>query len=539
VTTAAPEASARLEASFDDPADAAFCWRKSWGPLMRLHEDVVRAYHDGERRCWEDCGSPMAKDHIVIFVDGYGYVRGPESDEAAGARLATLVAYMDTNYKRCIGSSWYEAEIRPHAVATFARLRNHPKPTRPVAELLAHLEECIDAHTELMGYLHWRMAAAAIRGGGDGPSYEWPATYAEITGRPGAEASLLVGGINNEMSRTVALLRKLARIAASDADVRSAVDDGRVPDGDCAAAKGFRSGFRSMLRRYGHRTGNGWGSNTHGFVVPTWNVAPSIPLQLIATYARSDLDAVEAKERGARRLRGKILRDVRRTLATDAGRLARFEDELAQATLHAWVIEDHNNLIDQVACGLLRDATEVLGRRLVADGVLDEPDDVMHLSIDELRVMPHDVRAVVADRKRELARRQALEAPEHLGAEPTGPAGPNFSDEGEGHIGNELRGVAASPGRYTGRARVCLPSPTLPDVEDGDILVTKEAGPDWTPIFAILGAVVLDVGAIWQHAAVVAREFGIPAVTGTVSATSVITDGQTITVDGTQGIVEL
>jgi pyruvate,water dikinase len=84
-----------------------------------------------------------------------------------------------------------------------------------------------------------------------------------------------------------------------------------------------------------------------------------------------------------------------------------------------------------------------------------------------------------------------------------------------------------------------MPSPIPPDVEDGDIMIAVDAGPDWTPLFAILGAVVLDKGAAWQHAAVMAREFGIPAVTGTKDGTSVIKEGATITVDGDAGVVQL
>lgn len=528
-----------FEPVFDDPADAQYSWRKGWGPVMRLHEDIIRAYEDGKRRCWEDCGSPMANDHIVVFIDGYGYTRGPEMDADACERLNALNAEQE-RYPRRIGSSWYDAEIRPVAIGTFARFRSHPAPTRPVAELVAHLEDCIAAHTDLMGYLHWKMAAAAIRGAAEGPGYHWPATYTEITGRPGAEASVLIGGIDNEMAKTVRRLRKLARIAADDPNVLMSIEAGRVPDGDDDATKRFRSGFRSMLKRYGHRTGNGWGSNTHGFVVPTWNVAPEIPLQAIATFARSDLDALDANQRAAKRARTELLREVRKGLAHDPERLVRFEDELAEATFSAWIMEDHNNLIDQVAVGLVRDATDVLGHRLVSDGLIDEPDDVMHLSLDELRAIPSDIRAIVAERQREFARREALDAPEHVGAGEPGPSmEAAFSDAGEGHVGNELRGVAASPGRYTGIARVRLPSPNLPDIEDGEILIAKDAGPDWTPIFAVLGAVVLDVGAIWQHAAVVAREFGLPAVTGVKVGTTVIADGQTVTVDGDKGIVEL
>ena len=82
-------------------------------------------------------------------------------------------------------------------------------------------------------------------------------------------------------------------------------------------------------------------------------------------------------------------------------------------------------------------------------------------------------------------------------------------------------------------------SPTPPKVQQGDILVAFNAGPAWTPIFPMLGGLVLDAGAVFQHAALVAREYGIPAVIMTKDATSVILDGQSITLDADQGIVEL
>lgn len=148
---------------------------------------------------------------------------------------------------------------------------------------------------------------------------------------------------------------------------------------------------------------------------------------------------------------------------------------------------------------------------------------------------------VVAERQKLHAERLEMTPPYSVGVEV--PPAPSFQDrivdKGEGHVGAELRGIAASSGTYTGRARVCLPSPIPPDVEDGDILVAVDAGPDWTPVFAVLGAVVLDRGAAWQHAAVVAREFGVPAVTGTKEGTKVVRDGATITVDGDTGIVTL
>lgn len=132
-----------------------------------------------------------------------------------------------------------------------------------------------------------------------------------------------------------------------------------------------------------------------------------------------------------------------------------------------------------------------------------------------------------------------MEPPRTLGAEPEPGKRPWWDEEGGGLDGAVLRGLSASRGRYTGRARVAASTPEPPDVEQGDVLVASDAGPAWTPVFPLLGAVVLDKGATFQHAAVMAREYGIPAVLGTKEATSTIADGQTVTVDGTEGTVEL
>jgi pyruvate,water dikinase len=105
--------------------------------------------------------------------------------------------------------------------------------------------------------------------------------------------------------------------------------------------------------------------------------------------------------------------------------------------------------------------------------------------------------------------------------------------------GDILRGEPASRGRYTGRARVFTPGGERPDIERGDILVARNAGQDWTPILPLLGGIVLDEGAVFQHAALVAREYRVPCVLQTREATEVIHDGQRITIDGTEGVVEL
>jgi pyruvate,water dikinase len=105
--------------------------------------------------------------------------------------------------------------------------------------------------------------------------------------------------------------------------------------------------------------------------------------------------------------------------------------------------------------------------------------------------------------------------------------------------GNQLRGAAASPGVIEGPARVVHSVDELADVRDGEILVCASTSPAWAPIFSKIKATVTDVGGVMSHAAIVCREYGLPAVVGTGRATAQIRTGQTVRVNGSDGTVTL
>ncbi len=105
--------------------------------------------------------------------------------------------------------------------------------------------------------------------------------------------------------------------------------------------------------------------------------------------------------------------------------------------------------------------------------------------------------------------------------------------------GSVLNGAAASPGVIEGVARVVRSVDQIADVRDGEILVCGSTSPAWAPIFSKIKGTVTDVGGVMSHAAIVAREYGLPAVVGTGRATAQIRTGQTIRVDGTEGTVTL
>lgn len=107
------------------------------------------------------------------------------------------------------------------------------------------------------------------------------------------------------------------------------------------------------------------------------------------------------------------------------------------------------------------------------------------------------------------------------------------------HIkGGALPGTAVSAGIIEGRARVIL-SMEGAIIEDGDILVTTFTDPSWTPLFVSVKGLVTEVGGRMTHGAIVAREYGLPAVVGVENATKIIKDGQRIRINGTEGYVEI
>jgi pyruvate,water dikinase len=101
-----------------------------------------------------------------------------------------------------------------------------------------------------------------------------------------------------------------------------------------------------------------------------------------------------------------------------------------------------------------------------------------------------------------------------------------------------LAGLPVSAGTVEGRARVILDLAQA-DLGPGDILVTAHTDPSWTPLFVAIAGLVTEVGGLMTHGAVIAREYGLPAVVGVVDATRLITDGQRIRVHGTDGYVEI
>jgi len=182
-----------------------------------------------------------------------------------------------------------------------------------------------------------------------------------------------------------------------------------------------------------------------------------------------------------------------------------------------------------------RHAAHSAGRLLVAEGRLDEVDDVRFVTVEEL-VDGRVDRATVerrAERRRELL---AVDLPDHfVGVPDSWPIG----RDGPSDDGGAVHGVAASPGRHKGIARIVRDPGDYAKLDAGDVLVCELTDPGWTPLFAVAGAAVIDIGGPLSHGAIVARELGIPCVIGTGDGTTRIADGAVVEVDGDSGVVVL
>jgi pyruvate,water dikinase len=287
-----------------------------------------------------------------------------------------------------------------------------------------------------------------------------------------------------------------------------------------------------------------------------WHEDPAIPLRTIrGMIALPESEDPELQYQANVAAREELFAKLREKLADDPDTMAEL-DELYDAARYSFPLtEDHAFYIDQMYIGVFRRFVLAVGERLVGNGVLEQPDDVFFLYRDELvdaLTNGGDKRSLVAERRASFERASQVIPPSPLGTPPPPPETPDpfmvavvqrllgVVPHEENTDPNALKAVAGSPGVYTGTARVCRSlAQAADDLQEGEIMVVEMTLPPWVPLFSLAGAVVSDVGGVLSHAAIVARECGVPAVVGTNIGTTTITTGQTITVDGNKGVVYL
>ena len=311
-------------------------------------------------------------------------------------------------------------------------------------------------------------------------------------------------------------------------------------------AKRWYQKLMAFLKEYGDRSGQGYGSESL-ISAPTWRDQPFLVIKLASQYLD---EAVESPKLMRERSRQAIEAQVQTLCAQcpDTHIIDYFMDQLHIARRFMPIIEIHNHHIEQVSRGQLRRALMAAANWLHSAKVLSDVEELFWLEFSEIvSALRQDDWKGLANKIKARQEKYQLwsqyQPPPYLGL-PSAKVAPR-SVAAEPQIletlvkARQTRGIGASAGIVSSRARVIETWESEPHIEPGDILVAENAGPLWLPFFPILSGIVLETGSIGQHAASTAREYGIPAVMDVDNARRIIKDGDWITIDGTLGIIEL
>jgi pyruvate, water dikinase len=383
----------------------------------------------------------------------------------------------------------------------------------------------------------------------------------------------MVAGIDAEIFRPDEEVRRLARRAV-ELGVHAQFAEGRSVNDIIASLEKDGAGGRKWLDElqasrepwFNINVGDGF-YHYHR----SWNDDLSMPFAGIPGYIQR-VQAGESLERPVERLqaeRRQLIADYRELLATDEERGA-YDQMIALAHRVFPYVEGHKFYCEHWYTNLFFNKIREFGALLAQHGFFPDTEDVFQLTHFELESAivdlmtswstgsaprgPQHWPAIVAERRAALKIWAKTETAPALGPVPDIIDDPaivmlwgitresldawlSAGDAGDKSL--EIRGFAASSGVVEGPARVVRSVEEISRLQPGDILVCQVTNPTWAPIFQKIAGAVSDIGGSMSHAAIVAREYGLPAVVGTGSATSRIRDGQRIRVDGGRGVVTI
>lgn len=538
--------------TWDDPSDAARYWTHDrWafaGPIAPLSYQLMTDMYRGFGLGAEPYSLPLhmrpARINTFVYVANCPDLAPAHVLEHSDRAEELLRAAMGR-----LGERW-EREWLPEVRDHLAVLEDYDLRGSSAPALRLHLDDMV-ARLSRLWEIHFELLFPMVLA-----ISEFDELFRDLMGsEDNFESYRLLQGFDNRTVDGSRALWDLSRRALGSLRVRSALRDGEpagVPAALEASPEGaaFLAELRAYLAEYGQRS-----NDPLDLGEPSWIEDPTPVIKTLRDY-------LEQPNRDVAAERAALTAERERAVAAARARLAGYPapvvvqwESLLRAAQEANVLtEDHAYWID--LCGLYQARRVVVevGRRLADAGAIAVAADVVYLTLDEVREAlegrpARNAPTLVAARKAEMEYFRTITPPPAIGSAPPeaedddplsramakfmGGAPPTATEPGV------VRGIAGSPGTVRGIARVVLSLADAGKLQPGDILVTEYTGPWWTPLFGVAGGLVTDFGGILSHCAVVAREFGIPAVVGTGSATTTLVDGQRIEVDGDQGIVRI
>ncbi|MEQ9691783.1 MAG: PEP-utilizing enzyme [Bauldia litoralis] len=380
----------------------------------------------------------------------------------------------------------------------------------------------------------------------------------------------MVSGIDILLFRPDDELRRLAKLSV-DLGVDSIIRNADGPDEALAELAKSDAGkeWVAALEKakdpwFWYSTGSGY---SHADAV--WMTDLRLPFTALRGY----IDAIRKGEDVRRPLdkilekREQVTAEYRALLPTDDDR-ASFDSLVELARKVFPFVEDHNFYVEHLHHSIFWSKVRDLGGIFEAHGFFDSREDIFYLHRHEIYDALYDLmigwavgteprgvtywRPIIEERRRIRDNLAKWTPPPALGTPPDTITEPltimlwGITQETieewlgvDASSATEFKGIAASAGKVSGKARVISDADQLYDIEDGEILVCRITAPSWAPVFPRIKAAVSDVGGMMAHTAIICREYGMPAVVGTGFATARINTGDTIEVDGNLGLVRI
>lgn len=467
-------------------------------------------------------------------------------------RLKTLSQGMREDIPGQYIEMWHTT-WRPHQVATIARLRAVDFGALDDDACARHFEEVLDFCYESL-LVHFKLTLPV------GTMAELAFACEEMLGWAEHEMVELLAGLSRTSTEPARQLATLAAMAKERPAVRKLLENAdhttlaRLEEADPE----FAQAFARYQQEFGGR------ALRYEVIEPTLEEVPELTLGLIHDQLVRQYDPA-AEERTLAEQRRRAIERAHAGLAprppADRERFGRL---LARAERYYPVREENEFYTVSAPLALMRYAALEAGRRLAERGLIETREDVFFLEPGEAAAALRnrgDQRALVDRRKDERAWVLANPGPPSfgidIGGEPPLKALPPdaafnirtvfwATDRIMGHEAAEqpaaattIKGIPAAPGRYAGLVRVIRDESEFEKIRAGDVLVCPVTSPVWSIIFPSVGALVTNAGGVLSHPAIIAREYGIPAVVATGNATSVLKDGQKVMVDGAAGTVEV
>jgi rifampicin phosphotransferase len=479
------------------------------------------------------------------MVNGFAYFSVPPAPESElPERFAAAEQAFATRLWRADLERWLTVD-KPAAIRAHQALQAVDPATLGVEELLAHLDRCRE-HQQGMIQQHHRYSCTAII-----PIGDFIASVSGWSGLPLSEFLALMRGHAPESAGSFVELDGLVEALVQDPDARALLDSGedagQIIDRLRSAPGAVGGAATAYLDTVGYRLLDSLDTGD-----PYALEVPAILVEGIQRAVESGAPAsTHASQEEVARVRGLVPPEHRNAF-----------DALLDEAQSVSRIRDERGLYSEVwAGGITRRAILAAGARCAADGRIHEPAHLVEAGYDDMRAVIRGTDGPSAD---ELAARasyrsshRAGDAPPFLGS-PPGPPPPLdglppavarvmralgagidslFTGSDAQSEATVVRGIGASPGVYTGTARLIGDPSEFGRLQVGDVLVTATTTESFNVVLSVLGAIVTDAGGLLSHAAIVSREYGIPSVVGCRDATSLITDGARLRVDGTTGEV--